>query len=602
MDFFDKQENARRRTKWLVLYFALAVLGIIAVLHIALSTLLGEPLDDWRLLGATAAGVGISVAIGSLVKIAQLSKGGKAVAEMLGGVPVNPSTTDPAERRLMNVVEEMSLASGVPVPQVYVLEDSAINAFAAGYGPGDAAMGVTRGCIEQLNRDELQGVVGHEFSHILNGDMRLNIHLMGLLNGILFLAIIGGLLMRLAATSSSRPRSGNDKSGTSLAMVFLAGGLILYLVGWIGVFFGKLIKAAVSRQREFLADASAVQYTRNPDGLAGALTKIAKFSSQLQHPKAQEASHMFFGNGIANPWLGLFATHPPIAERIAQIAPNFDAERVAIKPPPLPREAPSPSGDPRIAAAVSLLAGLPEFSTEATHDVNGACALFYSFLLSRAPETRGQELSLIAVDDSMRQAVCEMFERRNELSSAQRFALADLAIPALRAMSPGQYQTFRSNVLKLIEADGQIQLFEYTLQKVLLRHLDAAFTKAKPERPRYRSLVPLLPDINVLLSAVANADDGDGDALNAAFQAGVASLGAPAGAFPLARQPRIDLRDFDAALDHAALATPAIKKSLLSACGAVVMQDGIVNDTQFELLRAIADTVGFPLPPHIPTA
>ncbi|MFY8267882.1 MAG: hypothetical protein ACOVLK_00650, partial [Terrimicrobiaceae bacterium] len=150
--------------------------------------------------------------------------------------------------------------------------------------------------------------------------------------------------------------------------------------------------------------------------------------------------------------------------------------------------------------------------------------------------------------------------------------------------------------------DGQIQLFEYTLQKVLLRHLDAAFTKAKPERPRYRSLVPLLPDINVLLSAVANADDGDGDALNAAFQAGVASLGAPAGAFPLARQPRIDLRDFDAALDHAALATPAIKKSLLSACGAVVMQDGIVNDTQFELLRAIADTVGFPLPPHIPTA
>jgi Zn-dependent protease with chaperone function len=254
MDFFEKQELARRRTKWLVVYFILAGLGIIAALHFGFCVIFGQAYDDWELLGITAAGVVISVGIGSLVKTIQLAKGGKAVAQMLGGAPVNPATTDPSERRLRNVVEEMSLASGVPVPSIYILDEDSINAFAAGYGPTDAAIGVTRGCIENLTRDELQGVVAHEFSHILNGDMRLNIRLMGLLNGILFLAILGGILVRVAA-SSPRSRSSNNKNSGSIVALFLGVGALLYLVGWIGVFFSKLIQAAVSRQREFLADA-----------------------------------------------------------------------------------------------------------------------------------------------------------------------------------------------------------------------------------------------------------------------------------------------------------------------------------------------------------
>ena len=599
MDFFEKQEKARLQTKWLVFYFALAVIGIIAVLHIGFSLLLGQPLDDWEMLGFTAAGVLVSVVIGSLVKIAELSKGGKAVAEMLGGFPVNPSTTNAGERRLLNVVEEMSLASGVPVPQVYVLEEEAINAFAAGYGTADAAVGVTRGCIERLTRDELQGVIGHEFSHILNGDMRLNIRLMGLLNGILFLALLGGVLMRLALTS--RPRSSNDKNGGSIVAALIAGGLVLYIVGWIGVFFGKLIKAAVSRQREFLADASAVQYTRNPRGLAGALSKIASHSSRLEHPKAQEASHMFFGNGMAEAWLGLFATHPPIQRRIAEIAPNFDPQESSPTLPPVASAKPSFSGDAQLAAATSMLAGLPEFSRPAMREIHSACALVFALLLSEDESVRESQLAALEIDAALRKETGEMFARRSQLSSAQRISLVDLAIPVLRGLSPQQYSVFSGQVGQLIEADGQIHLFEYTLQKLLLRHLDAAFTKATPSRVQHKSLVPLLPDTGILLSAIANADDGESNALDAAFQAGVFRLGKSAVAFPLARQSSVNLKEFDRALEDLATASLAVKKTILTACSAAVVHDGVVNDTQFELLRAIADTVDCPVPPFVPT-
>ena len=599
MDFFEKQEKARLQTKWLVFYFVLAVIGIIAVLHIGFSLLLGQPLDDWEMLGFTAAGVLVSVVIGSLVKIAELSKGGKAVAEMLGGVPVNPSTTDTGERRLLNVVEEMSLASGVPVPQVYVLDEEAINAFAAGYGTADAAVGVTRGCIERLTRDELQGVIGHEFSHILNGDMRLNIRLMGLLNGILFLALLGGVLMRLALTT--RPRSSNDKNGGSIVAALIAGGLVLYIVGWNGVFFGNLIKAAVSRQREFLADASAVQYTRNPSGLAGALSKIASHSSRLEHPKAQEASHMFFGNGMAEAWLGLFATHPPIQQRIAEIAPNFDPQESSPTLPPVASAKPSFSGDAQLAAATSMLAGLPEFSRPAMREIHSACALVFALLLSEDASVRESQLAALEIDAALRKEIGEMFDRRSQLSSAQRISLVDLAIPVLRGLSHQQYSVFGGQVRQLIEADGQIHLFEYTLQKLLLRHLDAAFTKATPGRVQHKSLVPLLPDTGILLSAIANADDGESTALDAAFQAGVARLGKSAAAFPLARQSSVNLKDFDRALEDLATASLAVKKTILTACSAAVVHDGVVNDTQFELLRAIADTVDCPIPPFVLT-
>ncbi len=591
MDFFDKQELARKRTRWLVIYFFLAVVGIILALHTAFCMALGERWDDWPLLGMTAAGVVVAVLIGSLVKIAELSQGGKVVAKMLGGVLVEPGSADSEERRLLNVVEEMALASGVPVPEVYVLEEDAINAFAAGFGTSDAVVGVTRGCLRQLTRDELQGVIGHEFSHILNGDMRLNIRLMGLLNGILFLAIMGGILFRIAA-SQPRSRSNDNKNGGSITAALFVAGIALYIVGWIGVFFGKLIKAAVSRQREYLADASAVQFTRNPDGLAGALRKIAQLTSKLENPRAEEASHLFFGNGLSAPWLNLFATHPPIADRIAQIAPHFEASLAEPTPPPLPVTEP---GEPHVAAAVSMLAGLPDFSRNAAHDVHGACALVYALL---ADET-SDSLDTIQVDNAMQASIREILSRRSELGSAQKFALLDMAIPSLRRLSTGEYSTFRANVKKLIEADGQVHLFEYTLQKILLRHLDAAFSKPTPTRVHHRKITPLLPDVCRIFSALANTDDTDANGWDTAFQAGVEKLGEDSVAYPFAREEQVNLSEFDASLDRLAEASPAIKRSVLNACAALVLSDGTVNDLQFELLRAIAETWDCPIPPSV---
>src|SRR5262245_48960742 len=285
-NFFDQQDAARRQTGRLVFYFVMAVVAIILAVHLAVTAafLVAEDhggdlpralLDPGRLI-AVATIVVVVIGAGSLYKIAALQEGGAAVARLLGGRLIDPTAAEPTERRLLNVVEEMALASGTPVPPVYVLDaEPGINAFAAGFAPGDAVVSVSRGCLDHLSRDELQGVVAHEFSHILNGDMRLNLRLMGLLYGILLLSVIGELLMRVAGNSSSSRRSRDDRdSKDSSWLAFFLVGVALMIIGSVGVFFGRLIKCAVSRQREFLADASAVQFTRNPAGMAGALKKI----------------------------------------------------------------------------------------------------------------------------------------------------------------------------------------------------------------------------------------------------------------------------------------------------------------------------------------
>ena len=603
MDFFESQEKARTRTKWLVFYFFMAVVGIIASLHIGFCVLSGQPYDNLELLAITSAGVVGAVLIGSLVKLAELSKGGRVVAEMLGGIAVNQSTSNANERRLLNVVEEMSLASGVPVPSVYVLDDPAINAFAAGFGSSDAAIGVTRGCIELLDRDELQGVVAHEFSHILNGDMRLNIRLIGVLHGILFLALIGGVLVRMAAFS--RPRSSrNGKNEGSIVAILIAAGVVLYIVGWIGVFFSKLIKAAVSRQREFLADASAVQFTRNPHGIAGALAKIASHSSRIESPRAQEASHMFFGNALKSAWFGLFATHPPIPERIAAIDPNFSKTPLdEASPPPLPTksQSSSPSGNIHLAAAASLMESLPSRALNGSHELHGACLQAYAMLLSEEAEIRKVQLKELNAGDDVLKELPTLYSGMQSLTSAQKIALLELSIPTLRGLSPGQYETFRKNIQALVEADGQIHLFEYTLQKLLLRHLDSSFLKTKRPRIRHRSITPLLPDLNYLLSAIANADATDEPKeLDGAFASGIEALGSNAHGFPMSRIANVDLVEFDKCLERLVSASPSVKKLILHCCEAVVLHEGEVNDTQFEFLRAVADTLDCPMPPHLP--
>ena len=347
MNFFEHQDQARRKTGMLVGLFVVAVAGLIVGTYVLIMSLYLGGLEQasqqremlinqfgpdtfWRpdIFVGVALAVFLVVGGGSLYKTAQLSGGGEPLALSLGGRRLLSDSSDPVERKVLNVVEEMALASGLPVPPVFMMDrEQGINAFAAGYQPEDAVIGVTRGCVENLSRDELQGVIAHEFSHILNGDMRLNIRLIGIVHGILLVGLIGYYTLRIAAASGSR-RSSNDKGGGGLA--FLGLGLGLMAIGFIGTLIGNLIKAAVSRQREFLADASAVQFTRDPNGIAGALKKIGGFNagSKVTVAKATEASHMFFATGVAE----LFATHPPLAKRIARIDAFWQAEMAAERP------------------------------------------------------------------------------------------------------------------------------------------------------------------------------------------------------------------------------------------------------------------------------
>ncbi|MEX1118756.1 MAG: M48 family metallopeptidase [Terrimicrobiaceae bacterium] len=612
MDFFDRQERARKKTGLLVVFFGLAVLGIIVVLDLVFSLILDIPWHDPELILWVAGGVMALVTGGSLVKMVELSQGGRVVATMLGGELVHQHSTDPAEQRLINVVEEMSIASGVPVPEIYLLPDPAINAFAAGHGPGDTAIGITRGAIERLNRDELQGVIAHEFSHILHGDMKLNIRLMGLLNGILCIAILGGILLRITfyMPSDGGGSRGDRKEGGGIVLALLGAGLALYLVGWIGVFFGNLIKSAVSRQREFLADAAAVQYTRNPQGIAGALWKIGKFSGRLTSPRAEEASHMYFGNGMGDSIFDLFATHPPIPERVKAIAPNFDPSsvdttpppRASPKPPPLPNRPLAagvfarPEGPP-MGFAAALLAGLPEFSRNATREMHSAMALVFSLVLDAKDEPRAKQLEGFMAEEAVRVEMLKFFEKRQEIEGAGRIALIDLAIPTLRYLSTGQYQTFRKNVRHLIESDEQIDLFEFVLQKVLLRHLDLYFSKSTGAKVKFRSIIPLLPDINTLLSALAIVGHPDQESREAAFAGGVRELLFKPSSHKMALDERSEIAAIDTALDRLAEAAPDVKRTVLKACAQAAASDGMIGPHEYEVLRAIADAMDCPLPP-----
>ena len=623
MDFFEHQSQARKKTGWLVACFLMAVVGIIGVLHVVFALIFGASMKDPQLFASVAIGVMVLVAIGSLVKIIELSRGGRVVAAMLGGEPISPQTRDLARQRLMNIVEEMAIASGVPVPDVYALPDVSINAFAAGHGPADTVIGVTTGAIERLSRDELQGVIAHEFSHILHGDMRLNIRLMGLLNGILVLALLGGLLLR-ATLYMPRDSGGSRedrKNGAGLVFALLAAGLALYLVGWIGVFFGNLIKAGVSRQREFLADASAVQYTRNPSGIAGALYKISRLSGRLTSPRAAEASHMFFGNGLADPWIGLFATHPPVAERIAAIAPDFDPSSVDLAltekqvppppppPPPLPQEpAQLPisklfeqSAIPQSALGAALLDALPAFARTSSRETHSAVSLVYALLLSDDANRRAVQMESLDAPVSVREETMDFFGRREEIADAGRIALVDLVIPTLRQLSDDQYRYFRANVQRLIEQDGQIDLFEFVLQKVLLRHLDVFFSQSARVSVKYRSVAPLMEEVSALLGGIALVGHGEPSAREEAYRAGLCQLDTRTASLEHPLLPEAcDLSRIDAALDRLAEAAPDVKRVVLTACAEVAAHDGMINAAEYELLRAIADAVDCPLPPLPP--
>jgi Zn-dependent protease with chaperone function len=641
MDFFSRQEDARRHTRRLVVLFVLAVVAVVAAVNVAVVVIFlaseGGELADALLRPRVLAGVSLATLLvifaGSVYKTSSLRAGGPAVAQLLGGRPIDPNTADAAQRRLLNVVEEMALAAGTPVPTVYLLEDEpGINAFAAGFTSDGAVIGVTRGAIQFLNRDELQGVVGHEFSHILNGDMRLNVRLIGVLHGILVIGLIGYWILR---SSGGRSSSSSRKKGGGGIVLF---GLALLVIGYVGVFFGKLIKGGLSRQREFLADASAVQFTRNPAGLAGALRKIGGLGagSRLRNANAEQASHLFFGNGVGEPAFAWLATHPPLAERLRRLDPGFDgtfprvelpggapAEKAVSRRAPaaaVPAAAPAvaPAAAARLtslaplaaaalpaavlsvgaptrahlAHAAALLDALPAALREKVHDPGAARAVLCGLLLDADAGVRGSQLEALRASDPQLAAEVEGLQGLAAGCPAEsRLALLDLAVPALRRMSAAQWRVFRQLVDRLVEADTRMSVFEFALHHLLVRHVAPAFERVAPPATHYYALNRLAHECSLLLSALAYR----GAEPPAAFAAGSAVL--PQVDVELLAPEACGLAELGFALATLDTVAAPRKGELLRACAAVIAHDRQVAVEEGELLRAVADALRCPMPP-----
>lgn len=658
MNFFQAQNDARQSTTRLVVLFVVAVIALILITNLLVMVFMGafsgyfgndlvtgryvdralasdgNSADilssvfweaflrtfDWKMFFAIGLAVTAVVAAASFYKIMALSSGGKAVAEMLGGRLISQNTDAPLERKVLNIVEEMAIASGVPVPPVYVLPESSLNAFAAGFSPGDAVIGVTEGCIRHFNRDQLQGVIAHEFSHILNDDIRLNIRLMGLLHGILVIGIIGRHLLRSMRFSRGRR---NDSAGATMLL-----GLGFMAVGSIGSFFGGLIKASVSRQREYLADASAVQFTRNPEGIADALKKIGGGAngSILENPSAAEVSHAFFANGVRSMLASLLATHPPLEDRIRRIQPHWNGEFLevnlqanemqsseAVEPTVFPSQAAaSPAvadivvamnhiGRPRqqhLEYAHALIEQVPHELIEAVREPYGARALIYAFVMNKDSAVRQLQLEHLKEqgDKGVHGLTTGLLPIVDTLGSQFRLPLIEVSIASMRQLSPEQYQLFKKNLVVLIKADNKISIFQWVLQKIVFHYLDPEFIKHSmfSITGKYSKLSQLEDEIEVLLSLLVHAEHKNYDDAKKAFNAGKKQLVKLN--IKLLEKSRINLNELDNAIDQLALLKPLLKPQILKACAACITANNNVSVLEAELLRAFSAAIDCPMP------
>lgn len=650
MDFFGAQEHARKQSRRLVWAFAFAVLGVVVVINLMVLGALelgadptrieqGGLLDrhDGSLLAATLLTLAV-IGLASLFKISRLRAGGTAVARELGATLVPMDTADPLLRRLRNVVEEIAIASGVPVPQVFVLEDEeGINAFAAGYAPGDAAVAVTRGALERLSREELQGVIAHEFSHVLNGDMRLNIRLMGVLFGILVLAIIGREVLL-------RVRGGSDRNAAAILMIALG----LIAVGYIGLFAGRLIKASVSRQREYLADASAVQFTRQPEGIAGALKKIAASAggSKLTRHDGEEISHMLFGDGVG--YSALMATHPPLLERIKRVQPGFDPGELkalgsaiasgsvagsnlaaaraelamgfngggAVPPvipaPPLPAATRAMALEPRSVSgqvanparddfvlAGTLTAGIPAPLLDLARGLQSAPWVVLALSLGEDEGVSARQIELIArrLGGEPARLVADIRPQLATLHPMHVLPLAQIAFPSLRRQTRSFLDKFVDTLEQVVHADGVVDFREYCLVRVMQVHLVEAMDPGRGRALGSLKLVDCRAEVVALYSVLASVGHEGREAAARAFSAGVAGLfGQTASSYALPGDWRASLDTAWPKLDRL---NGESKQLLIEGLVRVMMHDGRVTVAESELLRTVCAGLQCPLPPML---
>ncbi len=632
MNFFSAQDQARRSTRRLVILYILATALIVA--GVALTIGAGIYMAGFNSMGHSLVGfmgsntpllAGIAlltvlVILGATIyKTSHLSSGGGRVAQDLGGTLVPPDTTDPLQQRLRNVVEEMAIASGVPVPEIYVLErESGINAFAAGYSPSDAAVAVTRGTLELLDRDELQGVIAHEFSHILNGDMRINIRLMGILFGIMVLGLMGRIILRGSRYSGSSRNKGN---GVAIALVV---GLGLTLLGWIGVFFARLIKSGVSRQREYLADASAVQFTRQTRGIANALKKIGGFSqgSRIQAADPEEVSHMLFGSGAK--LAGMFATHPPLDERIRALDPNFKDgdyptvslrdrhqgtegttdQRVAgiaggatVSATTMIESAGQPT-EAHVAFAQSIRSSVPESLYDAAHSSDLSYLLTIALVLDHTGKAVTRQLDFITdqLGDQRRQLVEQYHAQLIDTPIEYRLPLLEMAFPALRRRPPPQLEYLIDMTARLIDLDGDLALYEYCFYRILVSNLSHVIDPASQGR-RPRASKKTVRDAAVdLLQIVARYGQEDGQA---AFNAGLDAFGKWRNDYTFDADAKLSARALDGTLNTLAALNGDGRRMLLEAVTRVVAHDDKLTLEEAGLVRVVCASLEIPLPPQI---
>ena len=640
MDFFARQAATRRRSRWMVFLFILAVAAIVVAIDFVAVTavaILAAQEDGGRLaspdmslssyplvvLFTTIVVLG-TIGISSLVRTVSLAAGGSKVAEQLGGTRVGADTTDPLKQRLRNVVEEMAIASGVPVPQVYVLErEAGINAFAAGYSPANAAVAVTRGALVNLDRDELQGVIAHEFSHVLNGDMRLSTRLIGLLFGLTVIALIARTILR----HLPRSRGGGRKGGGGIAVIFVAA-LVVYVLGWIGLFFGRLIQAAVSRQRESLADASAVQFTRDPQGLRDALVKIGAHGpgSRFADADADEVAHLLFAEGIRR----VFATHPPLVERIRELDPRFQpaefdevrrrmggslaaaggeagaAASTAVRSAPLEGAiALAPAtvaglvanpGTQHVLTAQAVLASLPPSFRRAARQPGQAAALFVALGIDAAPEARERQLAYLHQQYGAQHhdAVKALLPEVDALTAVQRMPALLQVFAALNQLGRAERVELLKCLNGLLVRENRASAFSYALRKLAQVQLqDNLDPRRRPAG--HLSAQGARDALQVLFSALAMQGVENEQAARQAYEAGMETM------LPGMHPPYLRLAHWPPRLDEALVRLdrlrPDAKNRLVQALVATISHDGKMTVPESELLRAICATLHCPLPP-----
>ena len=653
MNFFDHQDVARKKTRWLGYAYAVTLLLIVAAVHVAVITSLNLSITKeslhlktsvWNDLGMqlrvfclVGPGVLLTVFIGSAVKKRELEAGGPAIAEWLGGRQIFHGAKDPLERKIWNVVEEMAIASGTPVPAVYLLDDElGINAFAAGVTVDTAVIGITRGCAMELSRDELQGVVAHEFSHISHGDMRLNMKLIGTLAGITLISHIGYILIRSVSggssdgsSSSGRNSSGENDRGSAHIVLL---GLALYVAGAIGALAASIIQAAISRQREFLADASAVQFTRNPTGIAGALRRIGNFSpgSKLESSRAGEVRHMFFGQGL---WTA-FATHPPLDLRIGRIEEGWSATTsghgASSSGTPMAGVAgfsgstaggstdlsSAPAGgssgeiallasvgepsEAHVAYAHKLISQIPTELRTAIYECFSARCVIYGLLISKEPELRKSQLTELAnlTDPTSVKTVRELLPELDELTDRLRVPLLDIAKGVLKEMTVGQFEIFRETMETLIKSDERLELFEWLVKRSLLSSLETYLGLRGVAKKTNRRVRSCQKEAAILLSTMAHAGHKKAKQATASYLSAVKTL--PGTGYPMVDRKTCSLSKLDRAMEKLGELRPKEKEKLLGACVKSIAADGHVSQMEAELLRVFSEMLGCPVPPLLP--